>query len=157
MSVAGQNVLTVLLSSDEDTHRMRMFFDPYSRNITPQYQGKVAAILPSYDADETPQVMIRPQRMKYGINIQYSFRPTSTKSDTVDFYLQDQYFDYDTVKTYFCFHCQAQLLNFGKEKVVQYEAKNEIHAGDSFACINEFCKQKYTYLGMVQIHHPEVV
>src|SRR3990167_1985851 len=91
-SIVGKNVITVLLTKPHDSNQLRMFFDPYTRNITTQYQGEVSAILPGYDPNETPQVMIRPQRMEYGFNIQYSFREGKKQSDTVDFYIQDQYF-----------------------------------------------------------------
>lgn len=150
-TVAGQNALTVLLSRDEDKTRLRMFFCPYSKNVTTQYRGHVRAIYPSYDIDETPQVMIRPQRMEYGKNIQYSFMFTNTVSDTVDFYLQNQYFDPELVKQYYCYNCQAPNLYFSDDKVVMFQTKNTIHAGDSYDCVNPFCKQKYTYLGMVHI------
>lgn len=148
-TIEGQNVLTVLLTKAQDVMRMKMFFCPYTKNITTQYQGDVVSIQPGYDPQETPQVMIRPQRMEYGYNIQYSFREAHQRGDSVHFWIQDQYFQNIPVKTYYCYNCQGPQLYFSDDKAVSYHTKAEIQMGDSYECVN--CKTKMTYLGIVAI------
>jgi len=149
--ITGQNVLTVLLSKPEQARQLKMFFCPYTRNITTQYQGEVTAIFPGYDPDETPQVMIRPQRLQHSANIFYSFISSGQNGDGVDFWIQDQYFDDIPIKTYHCFNCQAPQLYFSNNKVVLFQNKSDIKKGESYICSNPFCKESLTYRGMVKI------
>ena len=153
MNLIGKNVLTVLLSKAEESRRVKMFFCPYTRNITSQYQGEVQAIMPGFDPDENPQIIIRPQRLEHSANIQYSFKFVENEEvKGVDFWIQDQYFDNIPVKTYFCFNCQAPQLYFTKDKIVAFQSKADIEKGDSFSCVNPYCKQSLTFLGIVKIN-----
>ena len=152
--VSGQNVLTVLLAKPYNPRQMKMFFCPYTQNITSQYQGEVLSIFPGFDPDDTPQVIVRPQRLGHSANIHYSFKFNDMSEDNsnVNFWLQDQYFDEIPVKTYFCFNCQAPQLYFSNQKVVLFQSKKDLNKGESFACVNPFCKQNLTFLGMVKIN-----
>ena len=150
-SIIGKNVLTVLLSSTDDVNRLKAFFCPYTQQITTTYQGEVQAILPGYNPEETPQVMIQPQRMKYHANINYSFRETYNKDASVSFWIQDQYFDENLVKTYYCFNCKNPQLLFSEDRVVLYKNKNELKNNQSFICDNINCKQSLNFLGIVKI------
>ena len=150
-TIRGQNVLTVLYTKAQDEKQLRMFFCPYTKNITTQYQGDISAIYPGFDSTETPQVMIRPQRMDYGYNIQYSFREVEKHGDEVQFWIQDQYFQNIPVKTYYCFNCQAPQLYFSDDKVVGYQNKSEILSGSSYLCINPLCRTHFMFLGIVKI------
>lgn len=150
-TVEGQNVLTVLFAKAHDPKQMKMFFCPYTKNITTQYQGDVVSIQPGYDSTETPYVMIRPQRMEYGNNIQYSFRAVDKQDEVVKFWIQDQYFQNVPVKTYYCYNCQAPQLYFTDDRVVSYKNKADIPSGHSYSCDNPMCSTKLMYLGIVQI------
>lgn len=149
--ITGKNVLTVLVSkpSEEEVLIKKKFYDPYSKNIVLQYQGKVQAIYPGYDPLETPQFIVRPQRMTN--NIHYSFREAKDINTSVDFWLQDQYFADNVVNTYFCWACQAPSLYFSHDKAVHFNTKAEVTVGQPYDCINPFCKQSHTYLGIVKI------
>ena len=152
-TITGVNVLTVFVSKPEKTEELKRkaFFDPYTRNITTTYRGNVEAIFPGFDAEDIPQVMVYPQRMPYGMNINYTFKETKDTGTTVDFWIQDQYFDETAVKTYHCYNCQAPSLYFSKSKVVHFNSKADLLPGDSFKCVNPYCKEDFTYLGMVTI------
>lgn len=152
-TIVGENVLTVLFSKPQENEEIkkRVFFCPYTKNITVTYQGKVNAIIPGYDPTDTPQVMIRPQRMPHGYNIQYTFKETNTAGENVDFWIQDQYFVEEAVKTYFCFNCQAPQLYFSRTKAVFFNTKADIKAGTSYNCSNPYCKQPLMFLGIVAI------
>lgn len=149
-SIIGKNILTVLVSKPlpEEIHEKKVFFCPYTKNITLQYQGQVQAIYPSYDPDETPQFIIHPQRTAGNIN--YSFRATSQNNSSVDFWIQSYPAD-DMIKPYHCFNCQAQSLYFNKDKVVHFQSKAEVKKGDRYSCVNPFCKKNQTFLGVVYI------
>lgn len=150
-SITGVNVLTVLVSRPTDKLKRNAFFDPYTRNITTTYRGNVEAIFPGYDAEDVPQVMVYPQRMPYGMNINYTFKETETIGEGVDFWIQDQYFNDVAVKTYYCYNCQAPNLYFSESKVVHFSSKQDLDTGESFKCKNPHCEKDFTYLGMVKI------
>ena len=152
-TITGVNVLTVFISkpTSEDKLKRKAFFDPYTKNITTTYRGNVEAIFPGYDAEDIPQVIIYPQRMPYKMNINYTFKETKDIGTTVDFWIQDQVFNDIAVKTYFCYNCQAPSLYFSKSKVVHFNSKADLLPGDSFKCINPYCKEDFTYLGLVRI------
>ena len=151
--ITGKNVITVLVSKppEGETLTKKTFYDPYTRNITLQYQGTVQAIYPSYDPLEVPQFIVKPQRSTQEQNVHYSFRVTSQLNLSVDFYLQDQYFADDVVNTYFCYNCQAPNLYFGHNRVVHFNTKADVKKNEVYECINPMCKQSQTYLGMVKI------
>lgn len=151
--INGVNVLTVFISkpSEEEKYKRNAFFCPYTTQITSTYQGKVMAILPGYDPEDTPQVLIYPQRMQYGMNINYTFKESTKGGDRVNFWIQDQYFNEEPIKTYFCQKCQAPSLYFSDNKVVHFNTKADIKPRENFECVNPYCKTKYTYLGMVRI------
>lgn len=152
-AIAGQNVLTVLLAEPEEKEYFKMFFCPYTKNRTAQYQGQVKALLPGFDPLEYPQVAILPHRMDHGYNLHYTFKETSQKSPTIDFWIQDQYFMDAAIKTYFCFNCQSPQLYFAGNKAVHYESKADIKRGESYKCTNPLCKEKstFTFLGIMKI------
>lgn len=112
--ITGVNVLTVMISnpSENDKLKRKAFFCPYTKNITFTYQGNVDSIQPGYDPDDTPQIFVYPQRMTYGMNINYTFKESKKNSDSIDFWIQDQYFNEVDVKTYHCSNCQAPSLYF---------------------------------------------
>ena len=149
--IVGQNILTVLVTKpiDSENIQLKMFFDPYSKSHTMQYRGQVLAIYPGFDIEETPQFIIRPQRLDK--NIHYSFREVKTDGDVVDFWIQDQYFMDDPVKTYYCYNCQAPQLYFNKDKVVFFQSKADLKRGESYQCINPLCKENLKFMGIVQI------
>ena len=76
--ITGKNVITVLVSKppESETLTKKTFYDPYTRNITLQYQGTVQAIYPGYDPLEVPQFIVKPQRSTQEQNVHYSFRVT---------------------------------------------------------------------------------
>jgi len=150
-TIIGTNVLTVLLSKTDEINKLKAFFCPYTQSITSTYQGEIKAILPGYNPEETPQVMIQPQRMKYHMNIHYSFRETADTGNTINFWIQDAYFEETPIRTYFCCICQFPQLYFSKNKVVFYENKADVSKGQEYTCGNPHCKESYTYLGIVQI------
>lgn len=151
-SLAGNNVLTVLLSKSDDKYQTKAFFCPYTQNITVTYQGEVKAIMPGFDPEESPQVMIKPLRTAYTENIHYTFVNTfATKEKITDFWIQDQYFMDLPIKTYFCFNCHVEQLYFSSNKVVHFDSKADIKKGERFTCRNPLCKQQLAYQGIVKI------
>jgi len=150
-SIVGQNALTVMFTKPSvgEELQQKMFFDPYSRNPTTQYQGTVVAILPGYDATDSPQIMIRPQRTAK--NIHYIFKESEQESKTVDFWIQDQYFVDDVIKPYHCFNCQMFQLYFSGNKVVFHDTKADVKPGQSYNCQNPMCSMSLTFLGIVKI------
>jgi len=146
-SIVGVNVLTVLISKADEINKLKAFFCPYSRNMTQKYLGQVTAIYPGYDAEETPQFIVRPQREYRNIN--YSFREASNIAETISFWIQDQYFNQEPVKTYYCINCQNPQLYFTDNKAVYYKNKAELKSGDNYICDN--CKESLTFMGIVAI------
>lgn len=145
------NVLTVLYAKPSEKKK-KMFFCPYTKNITTNYVGTVKAILPGYDPDEDePQTMIRPQRMAYDMDIQYTFKIAGDTGNTVDFWIQDQYFMKDVIRTYHCYNCQAPNLYYAGNKTVMFNNKSDVKKGQAFNCINPLCKENFTYHGIVKI------
>jgi hypothetical protein len=136
---------------DEDI-RKRMFFCPYTGNKTMAYRGIVKAIFPGYDAQET-QFYSRPQRTPENIN--YSFLKTDEQGSSVSFWIQDQYFMKDVIRTYKCFNCQAPQLYYAGNKTVMFSNKKDIKPGDSYNCANPLCelkdKDSLTFLGIMKI------
>ena len=149
-TIIGKNILTVLVSKPplEEIHRKKVFFCPYSKSITLQYQGQVQAIYPSYDPDETPQFIVHPQRTADNIN--YSFRATPQNNSSVDFWIQSYPVD-DVIKPYHCFNCQMFQLYFSGNKVVFHDTKADVKPGQSYNCQNPMCKINLTFLGVVKI------
>jgi hypothetical protein len=149
-----RNALTVLLATEKPTP-LKMFFCPYTTSLTSNYKGQVSAILPGYDPEESPFVMVHPQRMKYGHDISYVFRETHEMGKTVDFWIQDQYFMEEVIRTYHCFNCQAPNLYFTGNKTVMFSDKSDVQKGQSFTCRNPICKTNmpvtFTYHGIVKI------
>ena len=156
--IIGKNVLTVLVSKPpiEETIRLRMFFCPYNQNQIMRYQGLVKVIYPGFDPEDTPQFIVKSVRVSD--NIQYSFKEgKEDESQSVNFWIQDQYFNDDNVRTYHCYNCQMTNLYFSGDKVIHYQSKADAKKGESFLCGNPMCKQVFTYLGMVRILSPEMV
>lgn len=150
-NLIGQNVLTVLVSKPQGETHLKAFFCPYTQSLTQQYLGQVTAIYPSYDPDEMPQFIVRPQRT--GENIHYSFRESASNNPTISFWIQDQYFNDAPVKTYHCFNCRNPQLYFTDNKVVLYKNKAEVKRNESYKCDNINCKEDFnvTFMGIVQI------
>ncbi len=152
-SIIGENVLTVLYSKPpegEELHR-KMFFCPYTKNITVPYQGKVQAIEPGYDPEDTPQIFVLPAGLNKATKIRYTFRKTNLDGESVDFYIQDHYFKHVAVQPYHCYNCQAPNLYFSENRAVHFRTKADVKHGESFECINPLCKTKFTYHGIVAI------
>lgn len=150
-SIVGHNVLTVLLAKNDNKDKLNMFFCPYTKNITTQYQGSVQTILPGFDPEGDPQIMVKPQRMEYKINIYYSFKNTDEEYIATNFWIQDQYFTNQIVKTYFCYNCQAPSIYFSNDNVVHFNNKSNVEKEKIFECANPNCKKKMRYLGIVKI------
>ena len=148
-SIVGENVLTILLAGTQE-QGVKMFFCPYTQNKTLQYQGEVKAILPGFDAEESPQVILKPQRTPENIHYTFTDVPQDA-SNTVDFWIQDQYFIDTHIKTYFCFNCQISQLYFSSNKVVHFDSKAEVQRGERYTCRNPNCKQGLIYQGIVKI------
>ena len=156
--VVGKNILTVLVSKPpiEETIRLRMFFCPYNQNQITRYQGLVKVIYPGFDPEDTPQFIVKSVRVSD--NIQYSFKEgKEDESQTVNFWIQDQYFNDDNVRPYHCFNCQMPQLYFSGNKVVFKDTKADLKTGQSYECGNPMCRTNLTYLGIVRILEPQLV
>lgn len=152
MDIRGTNALTVFFTKDKDVNKTKLFFCPYRKNITGKYQGKISEIQPGFNPENSPQFFVRPQRQKHEDNISYIFTPTTNSHDSIYFWIQDQYFNDTPVKTYFCVNCQAPQLYFDDKKAVMYESKAKLEKTKTYKCDN--CKEKFTYMGIVQITPP---
>ena len=150
--VRGTNALTVLFSSSETKGKTKLFFCPYRKNIVGKYQGSVVAIQPGYDPGQDPLFFVRPQRQEYKDNINYIFTKARKSSESVDFWIQDQYFDEKAVRVYHCFNCQAPQLYYDNSKAVEYKNKNELNANTPYVCDN--CKITLNFMGIVSIKEP---
>ena len=150
-TIVGHNVLTVLLAKASDNNHLNMFFCPYTKNITTQYQGSVETILPGFNPDADPQIMVKPQRMEYNMNIYYSFKETDKKYEATNFWIQDQYFRDAEVKQYFCYNCQAPSIYFTSDRAVHFNTKADVEKDKVFECANKNCRKKFRYLGIVAI------
>lgn len=152
MNLVGKNSLTVFLSISEDKN-LKMFFCPYTQSNVVQYTGQVQVIYPSYDPDQCPNVIIRPQKLSR--NIHYVFSGTEDRDiDTTSFYIQNRLFESSPVSTYHCFNCQAPQLYFGQGKAVYYDSKRELKKAEDFVCPNPHCHAKLRYLGIVDVGMP---
>lgn len=160
-SIIGDNTLTVLVAKPEPEQSLnkRMFFCPYTKCITLTYQGQVKAIYPGSDPEETPQFVVRPQRIDYNYNINYSFRESQDREKTINFWIQDQYFRDEDVKLYHCFNCQAPQLYFTGNKAVRFPNKADIKKGESYQCSNPNCLESlpFTFMGIVAIRNVNAV
>lgn len=150
----NQNILTVLMAKYQNAP-IKMFFCPYTKNPTLKYRGSVKAILPGCDPQEPFLMIIHPRRTHENIN--YFFVETEQQSETVDFYIQDQYFVEQVIRTYHCYNCQAPNLYFAGNKTVMFSNKSDVKKGQSFNCINPLCKKNYTYHGIVKLETPLAV
>jgi hypothetical protein len=148
----GVNALTVLFSPSGELRKTKVFFCPYRRNIVGSYQGNVVSIQPGYDSEQTPLFFIRPQRQKYEDNINYIFAKSKNGDTSTTFWIQDQYFDRDAVRKYYCYSCQNPQLYYDEAKAVDYKTKKEVNAGTSYLCDN--CKTSLTFMGIVAIKEP---
>lgn len=156
-TVHGTNALTVLVAPSEEKVKLRtkIFFCPYRKNIVLKYTGEVDSIRPGYDPTVNPQFFIRPQRQVYHDNINYIFNTVeSEEEDHGLFWIQDQYFDDEAIRSYYCYNCQAPQLSFGGQKVVDYKTKKELKQNTTYLCDN--CKQSLTYMGIVKIEYPKI-
>lgn len=141
-----KNALTVILSQS-DSDNLNMFFCPYTRSNVAQYHGLVSAIIPGYDKVQNPNVIIRPQKLAE--NLHYVFLNGKTK-DITNFWIENNVLS-NMVKPYFCFNCQAPLLYFSNDKVVNYHTKKEVKSGEELVCHNPNCKCKTTFMGKVDV------
>ena len=149
------NILTVLYAKPVDTKR-RMFFCPYTKGLTVRYAGQVKAILPGTDPKDTQFVAAATHRLPYDQDIQYTWQPVQTESVGVDFWIQDQYFMKEVIRTYHCFNCQMPQLYFAGNKTVMYGNKSDVKVGDAIKCQNPTCELKkndipLTFMGIVKI------
>lgn len=148
-TIRGTNALTVLVSASESKLKTKMFFCPYRRNIVLKYQGDVVSIQPGFNPELSPQFYVRPQRQEYSDNISYVFIPTRETGDSVLFWIQDQYFDTEDLRTYRCYNCQAPQLYYNDREAVDYKTKKTIKQNTNYLCDN--CKESLTYMGIVKI------
>jgi len=152
-SLIGKNALTVLLTESID-ESLKMFFCPYTRNNVSQYIGNVEVIFPGYDTNQNPSVITRPQRLAKNIN--YVFTNTKGKqSDSTSFWIQYRLFDEAILQVYYCSNCQAPQLYYSDTKVVNHCNKSELKHGDEYVCPN--CKNKFKYMGTVNIGLPDII
>lgn len=150
--VRGTNALTVLVAPSEEIEKTKMFFCPYKKNIVLKYQGNVVSIQPGYNPKDSPMFFVRPQRQAYNDNINYIFRSAVKKDISTVFWIQDQYFDGDPIRTYHCHSCQAPQLYFDNRKAVDYNSKKELNANTEYLCNN--CRASMTFMGIVAIREP---